>query len=510
MQTCSRYLVVCFMGFAFMWVVHEPSKAAENNKQDGRRVLGEGFRPPEPESAVSQAPDAEPLPAPEDRGVPQFRPGKKVSRRHTVKVQDGEMSFSDIDGYAVLQGDIVLGTTEEVLRKGAGVESRGIKMDYSGFFGARWSNNVVPYRYTTRVVDSTKTVVESAMQEWESRMSAEGVALDFRPVRTGDVDILEIDADPGDGCWAALGRRGGVQKLNLGTGCSYKSIALHELGHTLGLFHEQGRCDRDTYVAINTANIDPDKVDNFDRLCADFTDVGNYDYCSTMHYPAYAFSTNSLPTIAALKSYACYKTSNGLVGSSGTSSNRVYMGQQAGLSVGDVRSMKNILQETDLVSYSSLPGVANVTDGWYYLRQERGGKYLDVSGSCHGENACKLQLWDIGASIYNNVFYIKRQGSASEYRIMNRKNGDRYVEIDWWNSGANGRQLWVYNWSVTPNQIWTLHRVADNRYVIKNMHSGKVLAAKSSCAGTNGCAVGQWSVSPGNLSQVWILEGPLN
>ena len=55
----------------------------------------------------------------------------------------------------------------------------------------------------------------------------------------------------------------GVQLVSLGAGCVQHGVVLHELLHTLGLWHEQSRLDRDQYVRILWENIRAGKEDNF-------------------------------------------------------------------------------------------------------------------------------------------------------------------------------------------------------------------------------------------------------
>lgn len=81
----------------------------------------------------------------------------------------------------------------------------------------------------------------------------------------------------------------------------WKFIIAHELGHALGLSHEQSRSDRDTFVRINTSNIIAGKEHNFDK--GSTTNYTSYDFVSIMHYGQYAFSKNNLPTIEAQPEY---------------------------------------------------------------------------------------------------------------------------------------------------------------------------------------------------------------
>ncbi|XP_023232117.1 astacin-like metalloprotease toxin 5 isoform X6 [Centruroides sculpturatus] len=95
----------------------------------------------------------------------------------------------------------------------------------------------------------------------------------------------------GKGCNSYVGKEGGRQILNLGSGCWNIGIILHELCHAIGLYHEHSRPDRDKYIKILWDNItDEFKTEfqvydkNFLRICDD------YSYDSIMHYGPKSFA----------------------------------------------------------------------------------------------------------------------------------------------------------------------------------------------------------------------------
>ena len=93
-------------------------------------------------------------------------------------------------------------------------------------------------------------------------------------------------------CWSYVGKQGGDQKLSIGVSwqpyCKYKGVLLHELGHSIGFWHEQTRPDRDSYVRIVWENMITSAYLNFLRYSSNEVDSLSipYDYASIMHYPS--------------------------------------------------------------------------------------------------------------------------------------------------------------------------------------------------------------------------------
>uniref|UniRef100_A0A0K0FQ30 Metalloendopeptidase n=1 Tax=Strongyloides venezuelensis TaxID=75913 RepID=A0A0K0FQ30_STRVS len=86
------------------------------------------------------------------------------------------------------------------------------------------------------------------------------------------------------------------QDIYLSMDCyGYKAYILHEIGHALGLIHEQSRSDRDKYVNINLDNVEEGNRNNFMKF--NFTTNKNYstsyDYGSLMHYHQDDFAISS-------------------------------------------------------------------------------------------------------------------------------------------------------------------------------------------------------------------------
>ncbi|HEY0312324.1 MAG TPA: M12 family metallopeptidase [Allosphingosinicella sp.] len=142
-----------------------------------------------------------------------------------------------------------------------------------------WPNRTIAYVIDPDFPDSD--LVLAAIEHWNEKS-----VIRFMP-RQAQVDYVLVTSVPG-GANSDVGRRTGQQQVCLGEGCPVGSI-IHELGHTIGLWHEHCRHDRDTFVTVDFPNIDQGSWQNFaiDSIADEptpTTDVGDYDFGSIMHY----------------------------------------------------------------------------------------------------------------------------------------------------------------------------------------------------------------------------------
>ena len=221
------------------------------------------------------------------------------------------LHYAEVDGNAMFEGDIVLGPVADVQ-----ADEGGNPVLFSiGITGQqfRWPGGRIPFEIDPALPNQQR--VTDAIAHWQANTGIRFAA------RAGEADFVRFV--PGGGCSSQVGRRGGQQNITLGTNCTTGN-AIHEIGHTVGLWHEQSREDRNTFINVIFANIDPAMQHNFTQQISDGDDLGGYDFGSIMHYPATAFSINGQATIVPRQP---------LPGG-------VTMGQRSGLSAGDINGVR--------------------------------------------------------------------------------------------------------------------------------------------------------------------------
>merc|ERR1712142_147849 len=174
----------------------------------------------------------------------------------------------------------------------------------AGFAGAgmqsnwyRWPKAIIPYKIASGFSSSQVQTIYQGMQMWMRK-----TCIRFTPAgsdlarSTGHSHYIEIFS--GRGCYSSVGYNHRSHQVSLqARGCTIPGIVAHELGHTIGLHHEQCRPDRDNYLRIMLGSVPSNMRHNFNKVSGTSTFGMPYDYCSLMHYGATAFGGRSFTIV---------------------------------------------------------------------------------------------------------------------------------------------------------------------------------------------------------------------
>ncbi|WP_188558708.1 M12 family metallopeptidase [Hymenobacter glacieicola] len=218
----------------------------------------------------------------QDAKVEQAYPGQTGESRAGY-LSGQPIEYRSINGELIYEGDIIL-TADQVAKSNGTAQPES-----AGRTSGRWPSAVVYYTIDAALPNQAR--VTDAIAHWQANTPIRFVK------RTTQANYVTFRV--GSGCSSNIGMIGGRQYINLASGCTTGNN-IHEIGHALGLFHEQTRNDRDTYVNILTQNIQAGYENNFSKYSTSGysgTDYGMLDFGSIMMYGSFSFSSNGQPTI---------------------------------------------------------------------------------------------------------------------------------------------------------------------------------------------------------------------
>lgn len=219
-----------------------------------------------------------------------------------------EIAYEEVDGMAVFQGDMILGPIEWVrdgnfkLAKPPAPDEPVAAAGLSHMNA--WPNGRIPFRIDSSDFPTGSTMrarIDAAIAHWNQNTLVQLV-----PASGSEHHVLFKGKN--GVCRSSIGYQPlfGPQLIELDmtpldrSTCSTGGI-IHEIGHTVGFFHEQTRADRDNHIVVNWDNIVSGKEHNFDTyVVSGFVglDFGTYDRGSIMHYGSFDFAADSsVPTI---------------------------------------------------------------------------------------------------------------------------------------------------------------------------------------------------------------------
>ncbi|KAI0225942.1 Zinc metalloproteinase nas-36 [Lamellibrachia satsuma] len=158
----------------------------------------------------------------------------------------------------------------------------------------RWTVMPIPWKFDGKHTESQKSKIRSAFQHWTDH-----TCIRFRELGTNERISSNhiLVTGEGGGCYSNVGMVDRIpQALNLQPSCITDfGTPVHEIGHSLGLWHEQQRWDRDDVIKVLKQNIGY-YGGQFLKLYGTDTSLP-YDVGSVMHYGPKSGSKNGENTM---------------------------------------------------------------------------------------------------------------------------------------------------------------------------------------------------------------------
>lgn len=257
------------------------------------------------------------------------------------------VNCTEINGFKIYQGDIVLSAPEDQQTKGVAITTT---INY-------WPANRIFYKTDNKV---NKARIEAAIAAIESKTNLKFIK------SVSDPHYVSFIWDK-DGCSSYVGRIGGRQRLWLADWATAGTV-IHEILHAVGLEHEQSRPDRDDYIIVVDTNIIKGNEHNFEKMSkGEVEPADKFDFNSIMLYSSSSFSKNDKPTLVK------------------KSDKTTWDSNKDNLSDDDVKMINKIYPKTIVAPYINFDEVGIVPGGGYILEADivdDGGSPVTMRGFC--------------------------------------------------------------------------------------------------------------------------------
>lgn len=281
-----------------------------------------------------------------------------------------------------------------------------------------WTGGKVYFEIDPSFIGGEIIMINAAIQHWRDNSSLEFIS------RTNQNNYVRIErGEDSSGLYSDyVGMKGGKQIINLEPNIFVTGNIIHEIGHTIGFYHEQSRTDRGNAIVVNFNNIIPHSPQNVNQfqtyatLGESGSQIGNFDFNSIMLYSSWALSDFIHPTMTRLDG-------------------STFWAQRVSLSAGDIETAAYIYGPP----FAKITKV--VTSSYYDPYDADFDEYGDIVLNFYSDKACSIPttLTDNKAFHYKKYISERNNGVNYNYSIaegFNLTAGsssytiDRYHEFD--------------------------------------------------------------------------------